>query len=143
MNTFAEALGVPDYVVDLSFSFRPEELRLGDRLEDMKKLCEINNIKNRLAPVDISFQQFLDDANLSEREKDMIYLSQFFHSAYSTLHITIIAGYGELNPYWADLMYSVYNKLIKYGLEKHMLRNLTVKDFNKIINKLKKTNFLT
>lgn len=138
MNSF----GIPDYISELSFHLKPENLKLGDRLEDMKKLCEINKIKNRLAPVDISFQKFLDNANLSERERDMIYLSQFFHPAYNTLHLTIRCSFGDLNPYWVNLMYSVYNTLVKYNLENHLLEDLTIKDFNKIIKKLKKTNFL-
>lgn len=43
---------------------------------------------------DIQFVKLFEQLECTERERDIVYLSQFFHPAYTTLHVTIL-GLGE------------------------------------------------
>lgn len=134
MNNF----GIPDYIVELSYSLKPGNLNLSERLEDCKNLCETNNIKHKILDVDLHFQKFLDFADLNEREKDMIYVTNFFHSAYLTLHQTLRYELDEPKQYDINILIKVYGTLIKYGIGFTLLKDLSFKEFDKLIKKYNK-----
>lgn len=90
-----------------------------------------NGIGFPYAPVDIDFQGFFEDANLSEREQDMIYIANFFHHAYKILHITIRALKEVPSPTDHETLEKVYLRLKKYNLQHRLLKDVDENDFMK------------
>lgn len=83
------------------------------------------------ASVDIAFQGFLEDADLSTREQDMIYIAHFFHQAYKTLHITIRSMKEIPSPAAHKTLEKVYLCMKKYNLQHRLLKDIEETEFMK------------
>lgn len=123
--------------VDLSQSLNPD-FSLADHMEYIYNISD--DLDHRLnlgySPVDIAFQRFLEQANLSQREKDMITISHFFNSAWKTIHLTVIAMKEAPTPYSVEQLIKIYTLLEKYNLQHLLYGKLTEKQFIKIYKKI-------
>lgn len=64
---------------------------------------------------DIRFSQFMEEVVENQREKDLIYVSHFFHKAYITLFITIQVLREVPSPASIDEVQNVYKALTRLG----------------------------
>ena len=107
---------------------------LSEKLQAARDIYVQNNgdsIGFPYAPVDIDFQGFLEDAVLSEREQDMIYIAHFFHQAYKTLHITIRTMKEIPSPVAHETLEKVYLSMKKYNLQHRLLKDVEETEFMK------------
>lgn len=82
---------------------------------------------------DIAYLRFTEEANLSDREMDMVYISNFFNQAYVTLHLTIRTLRGHVSPSDIKILTTTYDILESYNLEHCLLEGLTKKQYQKYI----------
>lgn len=108
------------------------------KLSEVLELQYQNSITNREIPilgsVDIAFQQFLEQAGLSNREKDLLYISNFFNTAYLLLHVDVKIHKKQLTSNEASYIKEVYQKLKKLGLDHLLIKDFGLKKFNKLFN---------
>ena len=70
---------------------------------------------------DIQFVKLFEHLECTERERDIVFLSQFFHPAYTTLHVTML-GLGETpSPGSIDELVRVYETLVRLGASRLLL----------------------
>jgi hypothetical protein len=85
--------------------------------------------------VDIDFTQTIEKFKLSDREKDLLYISQFFHNAWKTLHISLALKLDQPSPYALEVCYNVFKRLKFYGLEYQLLKTISEKRFLQLLKK--------
>jgi hypothetical protein len=85
--------------------------------------------------VDIDFTQTIEKFKLSDREKDLLYISQFFHHAWKTLHISLALKLDTPSPYALEVCYDVFKRLKNYGLEYQLLKTISEKKFLQLLKK--------
>jgi hypothetical protein len=73
--------------------------------------------------VDFLFQEFIEEADLSQREKDLIYISNFFHYSWKTLHLGIIFENRKPNEYEVDTILKTFYALTRLNLQNKLLMN--------------------
>jgi hypothetical protein len=88
--------------------------------------------------VDIQYQSLLEDLELTEREKDIIYINHFFYYAWKVVHISWFKLKEFGNQTETDTTINVYELMKKYGMQKKLLTNgsftITEKTFYKMSN---------
>lgn len=88
------------------------------------KFCEANDQPKQFADVDIQFQTFIDRMDLIEKERDLIFVTNFFHRVYHILHIDI-AIYGNTpTTHDVSLVKQTYASLVRLGKEWTLTDNL-------------------
>lgn len=120
-----------------------ENQSISEWLESAKKLFLQNGgeeIRFPYTTSDIQFQKFLELANLSKREKDMIYLAEFFNAAYHILHFKIVKQKMDLSEYDKEILGNVFEKLSRYNLQSCLLNDLTTKKYFQLVKKYASTN---
>lgn len=110
----------------------PSLTKLSDKLEQAREIYIQSNgdaIGFPYSSGDISFQGFLEEAELTEREQDMIYISTFFHQAYTTLHITMRKFKEMPSPFDHEVLEKVFNTMKKYNLQHCLLKDVPENEF--------------
>lgn len=122
---------------ELAFKLTKKENQLlSEWITSAKELYESNSndiIGFPYSNGDIAYLRFTEEANLSDREIDMMYVSNFFNKAYITLHLTIRTLRGHVSPSDSKILTTTYNILEKYNLEHCLLEGLTKKQYQKYI----------
>lgn len=125
------------YLYDLSQSLNPD-FSLADHMEYIYNFSD--NLDHRLnlgySPVDIDYQRFLEQANLSEREKDVIFISHFFNGAWKTIHITFVAMKEQPTPSSVEQVRKVFSILDKYNLQHLLYNKMSANQFLKVLKKM-------
>lgn len=100
-------------------TMQPSPSSLSTQLQFVLDTCANSNTSppGGLSQIDVCFQYFIEQADLSHRERDMVYLSQFFHAAWNTVHITMLGEYKAPTPYDMDILKQVHNVLRHWGLQ--------------------------
>lgn len=93
-------------------------------------LCDDYNEK--YAEVDIRYAEFIETIS-NQRERDLIYISNFFHIAYQSLHITATVMREELNEYNREIVRNVYQALDRIGQSHLLTSGLSTKILKKYI----------
>lgn len=121
---------------------KTQETKLSKIIRTAKDYFDANNSDRMGFPygeVDIQFQELLEDLELTEREKDLVFISHFFNYAWKVVHISWFAlkEFGNQNE--RDTVIKVFETLKKYGMEEKLLKNgsftITEKTFYKMANK--------
>lgn len=76
---------------------------------------------------DIQLCKFYEQANLTQRERDMIYIVSFLNQCYSELHITVLTLGEPLSLASIERLNSMFDKLQQYNLT-NILLNGTITD---------------
>lgn len=86
---------------------------------------------------DIQFVKLFEQLECTERERDIVYLSSFFHSSYTTLHVTILALGETPSPGLIADLVKTYDALERLDLI-HLLLNDKIGKFEflKLIEEL-------
>lgn len=74
---------------------------------------------------DIRFAEFVETIVQTQREKDLIYVSNFFHKAYVTLFITIQVMNEHPSPASIDEVQKVYQALSRLGHDGLLTKGLS------------------
>ena len=87
---------------------------------------------------DIQFVKLFEHLECTERERDIVYLSSFFHPSYTTLHVTIL-GLGETpSPGSIVDLVRTYDALVRLGASRLLLNYKIGKlEFLKLIKDLR------
>ena len=72
---------------------------------------------------DIQFVKLFEQLECTERERDIVYLSQFFHPAYTTLHVTILGSGETPSPGSIVDLVRTYDALTRLDLAYLLLNN--------------------
>jgi len=117
-----------------TFVFVPDENKpLSENMQELYK-CEIlNGDRHLFGQVDIAFQQFIEKGILTQREKDLIHISSFFHFAWKTVHIQYRCLGEELTASDFDIVQSVFYALERQNLIQVMLDDLSLSELKSII----------
>jgi hypothetical protein len=87
---------------------------------------------------DIQLCKFYEQAELTLRERDMIYITSFLHPCYSDLHTTVLTLGEPLSPSSVDTLDKLFTMLQKYNLTNILLDDkITDDEFIKIMVELK------
>lgn len=99
----------------------------------MEKTNElVDDDLDKYPTVDIQFAKFTESI-VDQRERDLIYVSNFFHTAYKSLHITVQVMKEELNIYTLDIVKNVYQALLRLGQVELLTTGLTTKTIKKYL----------
>lgn len=125
------------YLYDLSQSLNPD-FSLADHMDFIYNMRDDLNHKLDLgyAQVDIEYQRFLEQVELSERERDLIYISHFFNSAWKTIHITFLSLKEQPSELSLHQVKKVFEYLNKYNLQHLLYNKLSEKQFLKILKRM-------
>ena len=88
------------------------------------EFCETNGQQPVFAPVEIQFQTFLDRVELTQRERDLLYVSNFFCYVFQTLHFDIAIAGKTPSPHDANLIKQTYASLVRLGQERTLTDNI-------------------
>lgn len=88
---------------------------------------------------DIQFVKLFERLDCNQRERDLIYISQFFHSAYTTLHVTILTLGETPTPGSLEELKRTYETLIRLDNQTNILFNdkIDTYEFLSILEKMK------
>lgn len=87
---------------------------------------------------DIQLCKFYEEAQLTQRERDLIYVASFLHPCYTDLHTTVLTLGELLSPASADSLDRLFNILKQYNLTNILLNGrITDAQFIKIMVELK------
>lgn len=90
----------------------------------VNEILEANNadLSEFYPEEDIRYSEFLEEVLSSQREIDIVLVSNFFYRVYRLLHIDIKTLNLKPNPYDSEQIKNVYNALDRLG-KKHLLTN--------------------
>lgn len=102
-----------------------ENAPIYSKLREIKNTFEINNavVCQDIPDQDINFVEIIERMNLSKREKDLIFICQFYNSCYIDYNITLKVLKEDITDVAADRLLKMYKILKKYGF-----LNLLLKD---------------
>lgn len=115
---------------------------LSSKLRQVNKLIDDYSdkgvVQRTFSNCDINFQEFLEEVHISPRESALIYISNFFHPAWKTVHISCLALKEKPTPYDKKLVLKVFEILKTFGISNKLLNNgdfdLTEKKFLKLFS---------
>lgn len=93
-------------------------------LREAKELFDINNGNDGIfsvLPQDINFHEILENLNLSQRERDILYLTQFFHEAYTSINVTYYVMRDSISPVGLERIYNVHECMQRLNLDSNLL----------------------
>lgn len=116
-----------------------DDLTVTGRLRLAKEIFSNNNSNTNfsLSDQDINLMEMVELLDLTEREKGIIYISQFYHACYSDYNISIGTLGESLSPVAIDRLIKMYDILNAHGLLKFLFANgevVPIEEFIKIIN---------
>jgi len=97
-----------------------DELSGADRLRLAKRIFEINN-QNKSTPFflsnqDINFLKIFEILNLSNRERDIMFISTYYHICYIDYNISIKIMKECIPQVAVDRLLKMYETLGRYGM---------------------------
>lgn len=96
------------------------ELSGADRLRLAKRIFEINNLNKStpffLSNQDINFLKIFEILDLSDRERDIMFITTFYHTCYIEYNITINIMKEGIPQVAVDRLLKMYDVLNKYGI---------------------------
>ena len=107
-------------LVDLEHPNAP----MREKMQRINELCNLNhpNEQKPFAQVDVQFTGILDllSSSGTQREKDLVYVSQFFHQSWQTLHQSMMVLKEMPSPQEVDVIRKTAQALRRLELE-HLL----------------------
>ncbi len=103
--------GIIDY--EVKAGFRKPIKYVYDAMRAINEVSVANGGEPLTPEQDIRFSQFMEEVVETQREKDLIYVSHFFHKAYITLFVTVQAMKEEPSPASIDEVRKVYQALTR------------------------------
>jgi len=86
---------------------------------------------------DIQFVKFYEQMKLTDREKDLLYVSEFFHAAFTTLHVTILTLGEQPSPSAVIELTKTFETMQRLGAEDVLLNDrITIQKFLEILGEL-------
>lgn len=116
------------------------ELSGADRLRLAKRIFEINNHRADtflLSDQDINFLKIFEILDLSDRERDIMFISTYYHTCYIDYNITINIMKDCIPQVAVDRLLKMYDVLNKYGVLNFLFSDgevVSFEEFHKIIN---------
>ena len=110
------------FQVDAELIQAPESLSAA--MNAVNDLCDANGQLRKFVEVDIQFQTFLDRMDLTQKERDLIYVANFFYRAYQILHVDIAVHSVTPSPYDINVIKQTYASLVRLGQEFTLTNNL-------------------
>lgn len=105
----------------------------GSAIENLRKAKEMfesnSSEKFTLSNRDLNFLEIFHIMNLSQREKDIVFISEFFHEAYYNYNKQVLLLGKKLSNMEIDRLIQVYQKLKTYNLLKFLFEDGEVVDF--------------
>ena len=96
-----------------------------------------NNWDKPFLSKDIQFVKFFELMNMTDREKDLLYVANSFHPAYVTLHVTILTLKEHPHPYSLNELQRVFETMKRLNSEHILLDDKIGKnEFNLLIEGL-------
>ena len=95
------------------------------KLRVAKEIFDNNKLKDRfvsftVSDQDINFLEIFEILDVSERERDIIYISNFYHRCYFEYNITLNIMNEDLSPVSINQLIEMYDRLEKYNLLKFL-----------------------
>lgn len=105
----------------------------GSAIENLRKAKEMfesnSSEKFTLSNRDLNFLEIFHIMNLSQREKDIVFISEFFHEAYYNYNKQVLLFGKKLSNMEIDRLIQVYQRLKTYNLLKFLFEDGEVVDF--------------
>jgi hypothetical protein len=105
----------------------------GSAIENLRKAKEMfesnSSEKFTLSNRDLNFLEIFHIMNLSQREKDIVFISEFFHEAYYNYNKQVLLLGKKLSNMEIDRLIQVYQRLKTYNLLKFLFEDGEVVDF--------------
>lgn len=101
-----------------------ETSKISELFQAAKDIFDQNNSGCDVFPLsqqDINFQIILEELNLTQRERDVIYITTFFHSAYTTLNISWYICKDIISDVDKERILQCHACLIRLGLDENLL----------------------
>lgn len=90
---------------------------------------------------DIQFVKFHERMALTDREKDLLYVATFFHSAFTTLHVTILTLGEQPSPGSVTELTKTFNAMERLGSPDILLNDrITLNKFVKLLQEISHDN---
>ncbi|MDD5151764.1 MAG: hypothetical protein PHC28_15015 [Flavobacterium sp.] len=113
---------------DSTYVFLPDENEsLSSNMQMLYDTENLNGTLHRYGKCDIEFQKFLETLQ-TQREKDLIYISNFFHFAWNTIHIKYLCLNEDFSAYDLSITKSVFNALDRQGIIQLLLGEYLTRD---------------
>lgn len=105
----------------------------GSAIENLRKAKEMfesnSSEKFTLSNRDLNFLEIFHIMNLSQREKDIVFISEFFHEAYYNYNKQVLLLGEKLSNMEIDRLIQVYQRLKTYNLLNFLFEDGEVVDF--------------
>lgn len=111
-----------------------------DRLRLAKRIFQINNHRADtflLSDQDINFLKIFEILDLSDRERDIMFISTYYHTCYIDYNISIKIMKECIPQVAVDRLLKMYDVLNKYGVLNFLFSDgevVSFEEFHKIIN---------
>lgn len=108
---------------------------LVDIMKGVNDILKQNNadVREYFSQQDINFAELFIKLSLNERERDIMYLSNFFHKAYSLLNVDVMILKDDLNKDEQTIVNEVFNRLKKYNLEYLLVQDVPVETLKRVM----------
>lgn len=97
----------------------PGEMSASDRLRLAKRIFQGNNHRADtflLSDQDINFLKIFEVLDLSDRERDIMFITTYYHTCYSDYNITVKVTKDGLPQVAVDRLLKMYETLERYGI---------------------------
>lgn len=117
-----------------------DDMSASDRLRLAKRIFQINNHHADtflLSDQDINFLKIFELLDLSNRERDIMFISTYYHTCYIDYNITINIMKDCIPQVAVDRLLKMYDVLNKYGVLNFLFSDgkvVSFEEFHKIIN---------
>lgn len=117
-----------------------DDLSASSKLREIKKVFELNNPCSvcEISDQDINFLNILEGMNMTQREMDLIYISQFYHACYVDYNITIKVQKESVSHVSVERLMKMYRILKKYNFLQFLLTDDGYLSERQFLNKIKK-----
>lgn len=115
-----------------------ESLSAYDVLKKTKDIFHMYNTGSvcNISNQDINFIGIIESLDLTEREKDIMFISNFYHSCYTDYNISLIIMKEKLSDIAIERLIKMYDILTKYSLLSFFIGEYIDRDI--FINEIKK-----
>jgi len=112
-----------------------ENLSLSENMQIQFECETLNDDRHVFGQDDIAFQRCIEKVVLSQRDKDLMYITNFFYFAWKTIHIKYICHGEELNNYDFEITQNIFMALQRQDALDTFLHGLTKEELQDIIFK--------